>query len=99
MRGLVSAVTNLPEGQFTIDVSPNPVSDYLTIELISPISGEVQLQLVGLNGNAIQNYVQIVEKGIPASIQIDVSGLSAGIYIAQPIINNRLLAIQKILKL
>lgn len=98
-RGIVSAVTNLPQGTFSLDVMPNPIVDLETILVISPIAGELMIQIVDMKGNAIKTYRQQITADSETSFSFDASGLTAGMYIVQPIVDNQLLAVQKILKL
>ena len=98
-RGLVSAVTDLPEGQFSLNVLPNPVETFASIVIESPISGVLNIQVVDMKGNLIRTYEQTVSERSLTNIQFDAQDLPAGMYIIQPVIDNRLLASQRILKL
>lgn len=76
-----SGITN--EGQsFSIEkVYPNPVKDFVTIELRSEISGEVKLSLINILGTEVKKWDEfIIYKGTQ-KIKIDLTSIKTGVYI------------------
>lgn len=61
-----------------VTVYPNPVSDYLTIELNGPANAAIDLNLVSLTGQSV--YQQQNAMSGADRLEIPVAGLSAGIY-------------------
>lgn len=61
----------------SIKVYPNPVSDFLHIELTKPLVGVMQARIINLQGQLLQNYQYTQLQDAPV---IDVSNLPAGLY-------------------
>ncbi len=80
--GLKSATgdsfSDINEGNNTLKIFPNPVSDNLNIYLPD---GEVynSLELIDLKGNVVISQVFVSEKD--SSVKVDLTGLSRGIYV------------------
>ena len=68
--------------QLSIQVQPNPASDFLHISLGQALSGQVQLQLIGADGRTVlrRNMDGIAEGQI---ITLDVQQVPAGVYVVR----------------
>jgi len=67
-----SSVLDFPKNPKTIEVSPNPATDYLMVNWEEAASG-VQYKIIDVNG-------RIITSGISASNHIDVQSLTPGVY-------------------
>jgi uncharacterized delta-60 repeat protein len=69
-------------GELSLDIqlSPNPTSGVLQIQLPDGLKGSVSLQVFDLNGRVIRRQ-NLASDGNALSTSIDVSGLQSGVYI------------------
>jgi uncharacterized delta-60 repeat protein len=69
-------------GELSLDIqlSPNPTSGVLQIQLPDGLKGTISLQLIDLNGRVIKRQ-NLASDGNALSTSIDVSSLQSGIYI------------------
>lgn len=73
---LVEPVSELPEINFSIDVFPNPVNDYIIIKIEKRHSQNMNFILYDINGKTLQNGL------IPnAETEINFSSINSGTYI------------------
>ena len=79
---------------FTTSAYPNPVSDFITIDLKQYTEDEINFQLVDIVGNVIQQQ-PLTE----TQTHIDLSPYTTGIYFIKVIKNARETTITKIIKL
>jgi len=78
----------------TIKVYPNPASDFMNIQL-EQIKGDITIQLINLSGQvAMQKQTDAEQE----QQQIDISRLSAGIYIVKIITSNSIITERIIIK-
>ena len=61
----------------TIDIVPNPATEYVSILLDRAIDSDIEVQLVSLDGKVLQD--KILERG-EESLRVDVSSYPAGMY-------------------
>jgi hypothetical protein len=66
-----------------VSVSPNPVTHSAIVSINAQKNGTAQWKLVDNAGRVIQKSQLRLEKGIPASFQINMEGLSNGTYYFQ----------------
>ncbi len=88
-NNLPTSITNL-DGNFTVKVSPNPTSDFLTIE--SDISKTLNYQLLDGFGRTLRRA------SFTAKTQIDITDLPAGLYLLSVSDNNQIFKTQKVIK-
>ena len=98
-RGIITSTTNLPEGVFTLNVAPNPIVNEAFVEIISPIGGELSIQIIDMQGNRVGLIEDRILERSENMYEINTADYAAGMYILQPIVDGKLLATQKILKL
>jgi hypothetical protein len=69
-------------GELSLDIqlSPNPTSGMLNIQLPDGLKGTISLQVFDLNGRVIKRQ-NLASDGNALSTSIDVSGLQSGVYI------------------
>ena len=77
-----------------LSIYPNPAEDMLNVEILSPYSGEMVLELVDQNGARF--YRQKLGKTQSFISTINVSELARGIYYLQVIQNDKVVGIKKI---
>ena len=68
-----TATIDLDASDKQVQVYPSPVSDILTIDVSDP--AQVEIQMMNMTGQLIDTQYSRA-----ASVQIDVSGLNAGVY-------------------
>jgi hypothetical protein len=59
----------------TVTISPNPASDFISVEFDSQMNNEIQYQMCGLNGNLI------FEGKLQSDSKIDLKTLNPGAYL------------------
>ena len=62
-----------------LNVYPNPADNYVKITYSKLMSETVKVRLIDLEGNVVAG--QLIEKGYDKELQLDVSGISGGIYL------------------
>ena len=62
-----------------LNVYPNPADSYVNIAYSKLMSETVVVRLIDLEGNVVTE--QLIEKGYDKELQLDVSGISGGIYL------------------
>jgi plastocyanin len=97
-RGIISSTTELPQGVFTIDVMPNPIFDRATIQVESPINGKLSIQIIDMHGHQVKLIKESVFEGRLGHYDLNMNDMPAGIYIVQPMIDNKLLGVVRIVK-
>jgi hypothetical protein len=94
----VSGIDSIAKAASLVAVQayPNPVTDHLTLEVSSPVTGAVHVELVDQQGAVLRSYV--FDKEL-ASGQFDVytNGLAAGVYFIRVRIGSRITT-QKVIK-
>lgn len=91
-------ITGLPDRTkdfFSFRLYPNPVDDFLSVELPKSNDNSVRIELLSLDGRVL--YTQTVNSQIESAITIDVSILKHGLYLCH-ILNDNKLYTQKIIK-
>ena len=63
-----------------IELSPNPVTDLLTIRGVSMPEGKISISVNNLVGNVVKK-ISIPATGVAENLTVDVSSLSQGVYI------------------
>ncbi len=98
-RGIVSSTTNLEAGIFSLSLFPNPVSSKVQVEIVSPTSGRLNIQIVDLKGQQVAELTDEIIEGNLSNYVLPLNNVSAGTYIVQPVINGKLLTAEKMIKL
>ncbi len=70
-----------------LSIFPNPVSDVATLKFDAPSAGYMNLFVLDMNGKAVSIKRVAVNRGIN-TYNIDVNGLSKGIYIVKGVMGN-----------
>jgi hypothetical protein len=88
----------LKVAETTMSVFPNPFVERLSIAYASTIKANATIRIVNLNGVAVTSKSVVVNKAVN-NIQIDnLQNLPKGTYIAMLVVDNSLVATQKIIK-
>ena len=81
-----------------VRISPNPYMDKLNVNFESDVSGHGEVRLISASGNLVKIAASTITKGYN-SIQLqDLNSQASGLYIANIIINDRVVASLKVLK-
>lgn len=89
----VEPVSELPGMNFSIDVYPNPVNDYIIIKIEKEYSQNVSFILYDINGKTLKNGI------IPGGeAEISFSGVISGTYLLKIRQNDKELKMLKIIK-
>ena len=70
------------EGDFEVNVHPNPPINNVNVHIVTQINGEAHVKLMDLSGRIVHNNSTTVVKGFNKRT-IDVSSLESGIYFLQ----------------
>lgn len=73
----------LEDSEYTINIYPNPVSDYLTINIQNSPVEAFTIEILDLSGRSVRNY-----SSINNGSQIELSTLKSGMYILKVNYNN-----------
>ncbi len=91
-------ITGLPDGAkdfFNFRLYPNPVGDFLSVELPKSNDNSVRIELLSLDGRVL--YTQTDDLQINSVIAINVTSLKQGLYFCH-ILNDNKLYTQKFIK-
>ena len=91
-------ITGLPDGAkdfFNFRLYPNPVGDFLSVELPKSTDNSVLIELLSLDGRVL--YTCTDDLQTESAITINVSSLKHGLYLCR-IMNNNKIHTQKIIK-
>ena len=81
-----------------VKVSPNPYMDKLNVNFVSDASGKAEVRLISASGNLVKITASSITKGYN-NIQLqDLQSQAPGLYIANIIINDKVVASVKVLK-
>ena len=81
-----------------VQVSPNPYMDKLNVNFVSDASGNAEVRLISASGNLVKITASSITKGYN-NIQLqDLQSQAPGLYIANIIINGKVVASLKVLK-
>ena len=73
--------TKIPGSTFSVTKAyPNPVKDFVSIELQSDQPGNVQLSLINILGSEIKKWEPMYLTGGDQKIKLDLSGFQTGVY-------------------
>ena len=61
-------------------VYPNPVKDFVTVEIKSGISGTIQISLINILGTEVKKFESISLKPGDQQFKIDLSSFKTGVY-------------------
>lgn len=69
------------ESASLVTVAPLPVSDKATVTIISPLDGEIVLEMIDMEGNRVATYT--TNEGIDnrRALQLDTTGFPSGVYL------------------
>lgn len=77
----VATLTN-NQRSFSIEkVYPNPVKDFVTVELQSEESGELQISLINILGTEVKKWDNFFLNQGSQKLQLDLSQFKVGVYI------------------
>ena len=81
-----------------VQVSPNPYMDKLNVNFVSDAGGNAEVRLISASGNLVKITASSITKGYN-NIQLqDLHSQAPGLYIANIIINGKVVASLKVLK-
>ena len=81
-----------------VQVSPNPYMDKLNVNFVSDAGGNAEVRLISASGNLVKITASAITKGYN-NIQLqDLHSQAPGLYIANIIINGKVVASLKVLK-
>ena len=81
-----------------VRISPNPYMDKLNVNFESDVSGHGEVRLISASGNLVKIAASTITKGYN-SIQLqDLNSQAPGLYIANIIINGKVVESLKVLK-
>ncbi len=77
----VAVITSI-QRSFSIEkVYPNPVKDFVTVELQSEESGELQISLINILGTEVKKWDNFFLNSGSQKLQLDLSQFKVGVYI------------------
>lgn len=76
---LVAVDPGMPDLRLELLLYPNPASDRVTLDGVLPVSGQVDLSLIALDGKVVRQWNWQQEAGSMTQT-LDVGGLAAGVY-------------------
>ena len=80
--GALTDKISLDSQSFTIDkVYPNPVKDVLTVELVSVVSGAIQVSLINILGTEVKKWDEYFLLQGDQKLKLDLSQFRSGMYI------------------
>lgn len=80
--GVLTAGIITPTNSFSIEKAyPNPVKDFVTIELQSEESGDLQVSLINILGTEVKKWDNFYINPGDQSLKIDLSQFKTGVYI------------------
>ena len=82
----------------SMQVSPNPVVENLTVRFAADKSATVLVQIINMNGQVVLSQRVTVSKGNNAIQVQDIKKLAPGMYVAQLMVDGSSIATQKIIK-
>ncbi len=78
--GQTSSNYTINNPDFTAEVFPNPANDFISINLLGTVKGQVEISLVSVDGRLVERLLLDTYAG---PVKMDVSKLSAGIYLTK----------------
>ena len=81
-----------------IQVMPNPFIDKLNVNFLSDGDGTCEIRLITASGNLIKTAASTIKKGYNTIELWDLHSLISGLYIANIVINGRVVASLKVLR-
>lgn len=103
-EGNISYSITLPvkiaaKGSATVmQISPNPLSENLSVRLNAVEQGLAEVRIVNLNGITMLSKQSTINKGVSAILVEGLNKLTTGIYMAQLIMNGTIIENQKLIK-
>lgn len=74
--------TTLDSPSFTIDkVYPNPVKDYVTVDLRSTTSGAIEVRLINILGTEVKKWNEFSLNEGDQKVKLDLTEFKSGVYI------------------
>jgi hypothetical protein len=81
-----------------VQISPNPYMDKLNVNFVSDASGKAEVRLISASGNVVKATASSITKGYN-NIQLqELHSQAPGLYIANIIVNDKVVASLKVLK-
>ncbi|HEV7330310.1 MAG TPA: S8 family serine peptidase [Flavisolibacter sp.] len=76
----------------SLQAFPNPARDHVTLSFLPPVTGNATIQVVGANGSrVVEIYRGMVEANRFYTRKIDTHQWTAGVYIIQVVLNDRII--------
>lgn len=82
----------------SMQISPNPTGDVLSVQLNTVMQGNTEIRIVNLAGQTRLSKQSSINKGYTILQVEGMSQLTAGVYMAQLIINGKVVDTQKLVK-
>lgn len=74
--------TAIDAQSFTIDkVYPNPVKDYITVDLNANTSGNIEISLINILGTEVKKWTEFSLNQGDQKVKLDLSEFKSGVYI------------------
>lgn len=74
--------TAIDAQSFTIDkVYPNPVKDYITVDLNANTSGNIEISLINILGTEVKKWTEFSLNQGEQKVKLDLSEFKSGVYI------------------
>jgi hypothetical protein len=81
-----------------VKASPNPYIDKLNINFVSDVTGKGEVRLISASGNLVKITASSITKGYNNILLQDLQSQAPGLYIANIMINDKVVASVKVLK-
>jgi hypothetical protein len=74
--------TTIDTQSFTIDkVYPNPVKDYITVDLTANTPGNIEVSLINILGTEVKKWTEFSLNQGDQKVKLDLSEFKSGVYI------------------
>lgn len=83
----------------TFSTYPNPVNDYVNIDITTPENYQLEIQLINAQGEIISSQNASASAGIAQTISLNMKNVAAGIYFIQVLNNGNMIGEKKVVKL
>ena len=80
VNNVVGLKDNDLDGKFDVHIFPNPTTDIVTIDILSPASDKIKVDLINLNGEVIESNLSHVVSDNKLIYKIETGDLNPGVY-------------------
>lgn len=88
----------LSQKQNMIQVNPNPIVDNITVKYMSDVSGAMNIRIINMNGQAVVNKTNSINKGFNSTTIANLGSLPKGLYMVEVKINSEVSETTKLMK-